>query len=78
MRHDCPPGATVLALRNRHARELLLNMQLSIGEVAVLSGYPDTRYFSRFFRRYNGVTPGEFRRQMINEQKNLINSNITE
>ena len=68
MRHDRPPGATVLALRNRHARELLQNMQLSIGEVAALVGYPDTRYFSRFFRRCNGVTPGEFREKMTAEQ----------
>jgi AraC-like DNA-binding protein len=68
MRHDRPPGATVLALRNRHAQELLLNMQLSIGEVAALVGYPDPRYFSRFFRRCNGVTPGEFREKMSAEQ----------
>lgn len=68
MRHDRPPGATVLALRNRHARELLLNMQLSIGEVAALVGYPDPRYFSRFFRRCNGLTPGEFRAKMTTER----------
>ncbi|MBR7107738.1 MAG: helix-turn-helix transcriptional regulator [Lentisphaeria bacterium] len=61
MRHDLPPGATVANLRNRHARELLLNERLSIGEVAVMSGYPDARYFSRFFRKMNGMTPGEFR-----------------
>ena len=77
-RHPLPPGATVMEMRNRHAREFLLNQQLSIGEVAVLSGYPDIRYFSRFVRRYNGVTPGEFRRKMIGEQKNLKNSNIKE
>ena len=63
-RHSSPPGATVLALRNRHARELLLNQQLSIGEVSALVGYPDLRYFSRFFRRFNGMSPGEFRKKM--------------
>ncbi|MBQ9088981.1 MAG: helix-turn-helix transcriptional regulator [Lentisphaeria bacterium] len=60
-RHDLPPGATVAQLRNRHARELLLNRQLTIGEVAAMSGYPDARYFSRFFRKMNNMTPGEFR-----------------
>ena len=59
--HDLPPGATVLELRNRHARELLLNRQLTIGEIAVQIGYPDCRYFSRFFRKMNGLTPSEFR-----------------
>ena len=73
MRHPQPPGATVLALRNRHARELLLNLQLSIGDVASLVGYPDARYFSRFFRRFNGMTPGEYRAEKT--EKKIVSEN---
>ena len=62
-RNPDPPGETVLKLRNRHACDLLRNRQLSIGEVAELTGYPDIRYFSRFFRRMNGMTPSEYRNQ---------------
>ena len=62
-RNSDPPGETVLKLRNRHACDLLRNRQLSIGEVAELTGYPDIRYFSRFFRRMNGMTPSEYRNQ---------------
>ena len=67
-RHELPPGATVMNLRNRHARELLLTSTLGVGEIAALIGYPDARYFSRFFRRMNGLTPGEFRKQMSEKE----------
>jgi two-component system response regulator YesN len=72
-RHNQPPGATIIELRNRHAKELLLNKQLSIGEVATLVGYPDTRYFSRFFKRCNNLSPGEFRQQNIHNE--ILNNN---
>ena len=61
------PGQMILRLRNRTARELLRNRQLSIGEVAELTGYPDIRYFSRFFRRMNHMTPSEFRSRQMEE-----------
>ena len=57
------PGQMILRLRNHTALELLRNRQLSIGEVAELTGYPDIRYFSRFFRRMNNMTPSEYRKQ---------------
>lgn len=75
-RHKLPPGATIIELRNRHAQELLLNLKLSIGEVASLVGYPDTRYFARFFKRCNNITPGEFRQLNILNKKS--NNTITE
>lgn len=63
------PGQMILRLRNRTALELLRNRQLSIGEVAELTGYPDIRYFSRFFRRMNGMTPSEFRNRMLKSEE---------
>ena len=68
-RNPDPPGETVLKLRNRHACDLLRNRQRSIGEVAEMTGYPDIRYFSRFFRRMNGMTPSEFRSRMQQEKQ---------
>ena len=63
------PGQMVLRLRNRTALELLRNRQLLIGEVAEMTGYPDIRYFSRFFRRMNGMTPSEFRNRMLKSEE---------
>lgn len=61
LRHADPPGVTIQKLRNRYAKDLLCDRQLNIGEVAEMAGYPDIRYFSRFFRRMNGMTPSQFR-----------------
>ena len=48
-------------IRLKNARELLQNSQLSIKEICVQSGYGDPNYFSRIFKKYEGVTPSEFR-----------------
>ena len=45
------------------ARELLLDLDMPIGEVAAECGYDDPLYFSRVFRRTVGVSPSEYRRR---------------
>ncbi|MBQ1311269.1 MAG: response regulator [Blautia sp.] len=48
-------------LRIGHARELLNNQGLSIKEICSLCGYSDPNYFSRIFKKYEGMTPSEYR-----------------
>lgn len=43
------------------AKKMLKDPQLSIAEIAQLTGLPDQSYFSRFFRKRTGLTPSEFR-----------------
>ena len=43
------------------ACELLHNTQLSIGEIAEQVGYDNQYYFNRMFKKYNYITPGEYR-----------------
>ena len=62
------PGQMVLRLRNRTALDLLRNRQLLIGEVAAMTGYSDIRYFSRFFRRMNKMTPTEYREMIFHKE----------
>lgn len=50
-------------LRLEKARQLLLKDDLPIGEIALLTGYPDGRYFSTIFRKHLGMTPSAFRMQ---------------
>jgi two-component system, response regulator YesN len=50
-------------LRMKKARELLLDTQLSVIEVAERVGYSNSTYFYRVFKKENGVTPKEFRRK---------------
>ena len=48
-------------IRMEKARELLKDVRLKTYEVAEKVGIPDAHYFSRIFKKYNGVTPTEYR-----------------
>ncbi|MDI9497301.1 MAG: AraC family transcriptional regulator [Bacillota bacterium] len=51
-------------IRLRHARRLLRDTETSVAAVAAACGYRDAPYFIRVFKRYNGVTPAVWRRQL--------------
>ena len=48
-------------IRITYAKELLARPEYSIKEICVNAGYGDPNYFSRIFKKYEGVTPSEFR-----------------
>jgi len=50
-------------LRIDRARELLTATDRPIREIAGEAGYHNDQSLTRFFKKYEGVTPGEFRRQ---------------
>lgn len=55
-------------IRNRlllESKRLLVNANLSIAEVAGELSFEDNSYFNRFFKKYEGITPNEFRKQFI-------------
>ncbi|MCI1723617.1 MAG: response regulator [Lachnospiraceae bacterium] len=54
----------VTEARIRGAKELLADPGISIKEVCAMSGYSDPNYFSRIFKKYEGVTPSEYRENM--------------
>jgi len=47
------------------AKRLLINAQLSITEIAGELDFADNSYFSKFFKKYTGVSPEAFRTQNI-------------
>ncbi len=49
-------------IRMEKARDLLLHTRLSVSEIAPLCGYSDPLYFSRIFKKENGVSPRAFRK----------------
>lgn len=51
----------VTRTRIKNARRLLEDSRYSIKEVCVMSGYSDPNYFSRIFKKYEGMTPSEYR-----------------
>lgn len=46
---------------------LLHNTQLSMQDIANKMGFPDQSYMGRYFKRYEGISPSAFRKQVLNE-----------
>ena len=52
----------ILSLRISRAKELLRFTDLPIDEIGQRCGIPDANYFSRAFRKIEGVSPSEYRK----------------
>lgn len=50
-------------VRIEKAKLLLLNPQLRIAQVAEMVGYQDEKYFSKVFKKQEGQTPNEYRKE---------------
>lgn len=48
-------------VRMEKAKELLKNREWTVTEVALHTGYSNSNYFSKVFKKYTGITPREFR-----------------
>ena len=57
------PHDHLVTLRLKKAATLLLESELTVGEVAAETGFADSNYFCRRFRRYAGASPLEFRKR---------------
>ncbi len=56
-------------IRNRtllEAKRLLTNQQLNINEIAFMLNFSDNSYFTKFFKKLEGITPEEFRKKIFN------------
>jgi AraC family transcriptional regulator len=58
------PYQYVLSERIRRASALLSNPALSLGDVALAAGFSDASQLNRVFRKFAGVTPTAFRREI--------------
>ena len=59
----------LLRVRIQKAKELIKATDLPVGEIGLRTGYEDQLNFSRIFKKYEGVSPSEYRRR-INEHEN--------
>ena len=48
-------------LRIEEAKRLLRQTNMNVADIAINVGYNNDQSFSRFFRKFEGITPGEFR-----------------
>ena len=52
-------------IRMEKAKKLMLSTSLSIAEVAEQSGYGDYRVFTKVFKKSEGITPSQYRRDFL-------------
>lgn len=55
-------------IRNRvilEAKRLLVNLELPISEISFQLNFNDNSYFTKFFKKYVGMTPEEFRKKTL-------------
>lgn len=52
-------------IRMEKAKKLLLSSSLSIAEISEKSGYGDYRVFTKVFKKTEGVTPSQYRRNFM-------------
>lgn len=55
------PVQFILEERLKYAKLLLDNPEVSVKEAAYASGFNDPNYFSRMFRKMQGISPSEYR-----------------
>lgn len=55
-------------IRNRvllEAKRMLVNQNLSISEISYTLNFSDNSYFTKFFKKYEHITPEEFRKKSL-------------
>ena len=57
------PNEYITRRRLQEAMQLLLDTDAQLSEIAMLSGFSDAGYFGTVFKKYNGMTPLEYRKQ---------------
>lgn len=57
--------ADLTNIRMEKAKKLPLSTSLSVAEVAEQSGYGDYRVFTKVFKKNEGVTPSQYRRDFL-------------
>ncbi|RKN86121.1 helix-turn-helix transcriptional regulator [Paenibacillus ginsengarvi] len=58
------PSSYVLQLKMAAAREMLARSSWTLTEIALSVGYPDLFSFSKAFKKYSGMSPGEYRKSL--------------
>lgn len=63
--YDESPGRWVIRRRIEHASKLIANTNQSITQIAFEAGFEDLSHFSRAFKSHVGVSPTEFKSNMV-------------
>ena len=59
-----PFSTYLINVRLRHAKELLINTDHSISEIALMTGFGSGDYLSACFNKYDEISPTDFRKRL--------------
>lgn len=62
-----PPKQYLSEYRINQALRLLKNPQLTINTVGRSVGFEDSLYFSRMFKKYKGISPSDYRKELLDD-----------
>lgn len=65
------PMQYIVSLRITNAQILLETTKYNVNEIGNIVGYENALYFSRIFRKQKGVSPSEYRKQLLHEKQSL-------
>jgi iron complex transport system substrate-binding protein len=75
-RHHTSPIDYLIQVRMNKAKELLLNTEHTLKEIAESVGYSDSYYFSRLFKKITGSAPTAFRNHGLNPDEGRNNPSV--
>lgn len=64
---ESTPAQYLLSIRISNAQTLLETTTYNVTEIAEIVGYDNPLYFSRIFKKQNGMSPSEFRKHLQSE-----------
>ncbi|TDE15468.1 AraC family transcriptional regulator [Dyadobacter psychrotolerans] len=50
------------------SKRLLINLDLTVSEIAYKLNFNDNSYFTKFFRKYTGLAPEDFRKKSVHQK----------
>ena len=59
------------SIRMEKAKKLLISTPLSVAEIAEQSGFGDYRVFTKVFKKSEGITPSQYRRDFLNTPQSI-------
>ncbi len=68
------PMQYIISLRISTAKNLLENSDKSISEIAWATGFKNQLYFSRLFKKATGISPTFYRKQILSENADFIDT----
>lgn len=69
---ESTPAQYLLSIRISNAQTLLETTTYNVTEIAEIVGYDNPLYFSRIFKKQNGMSPSEFRKHLQSEEIQTI------